>query len=234
MSAGKSLPMPRPAVARSLVAEDLAPGLAQVDRAARRRACDELSGLVRDGRVEEPVRRDLLAHADRRVRWGAAFAFWQAGLSGRDVALVALEFLGEDDGDVRWAAARILEPALAEHADVALRMRSLAVQGLPCERKMALLCLGAASPGERTLALAALDDADRGVRLAAITALGRAPDAGGMALAALRRKAHEDPDDGVRRAAAAVQSRLLAAAESGPPGLPEMVAHLADRGPTHE
>ena len=83
-------------------------------------------------------------------------------------ALVAA--LDSEEGDVRWTATRILVEMGRGHGEVLPVLMSLARDGSPRARRMALAGLRELAPGEPEIArtlLAATRDADLGVRRAA-------------------------------------------------------------------
>ena len=82
--------------------------------------------------------------------------------------------LDSEDGDVRWSATRILVEMGRGHGEVLPVLLSLARDGSPRARRMALAGLRELAPGEPEVAralLAATRDADLRVRRAAVTAL---------------------------------------------------------------
>ena len=120
-----------------------------------------------------------------------------------------LETLGEDDGDLRWAAARIVV-RMRDEPELVRMLAELAARGRGPQRKMALYCirdLGAPSTDAEGVAAAALGDPDVGVRLAALSTL---PAVAVDRVTASRRLLSllEDPDGGVRRAAAVALGEL--------------------------
>jgi hypothetical protein len=140
-------------------------------------------------------------------RWICAFALARAGYRNAGVLKVAIEALGQPDGDIRWAAAEILR-APETVADARPLIVSAASSESAMRRKMALYCMRDLNIAETTVVLDALGSPDSGVRLAALAALpklaGRDPRATHEAVRCLR----EDEDAGVRRAAAAILGRL--------------------------
>jgi len=173
----------------------------------RRRASGALARAV-----PEPQCRGLIDRAlcdqDARRRWCACFALAHAGILDAPVVEAAIEALGFEDGDVRWAAAQVVCRAVRVCPDVLEHVRSAARAAVAERRKMALYCLRDLGVADEAAFLAALEDPDRGVRMAALAALGR----GALSPQAVDRMmsiAQRDEDGGVRRAAAAVLGRLL-------------------------
>ena len=133
----------------------------------QRRAAEAFGTLAAGGVPVRPVLERALHAPGARQRWGAAYALALIGAPPPETLPVLLEALGEDDGDLRWAAARIL---VRMRDDAALRptLVDLAAAGNAPQRKMALYCLrdleAPSSDAERA-ALVALRDADTAVRL---------------------------------------------------------------------
>ena len=201
--------------------EALALCLGHHHKLVQRRAAEAFAGLDRRGTPVRAVLAAALRSTAARQRWGAAYALALLGAPPRDTLPVLLETLGEDDGDLRWAAARIVvrmrdEPELVRMlAELAVRGGSKrlivsAARGRGPQRKMALYCirdLGAPSTDAEGVAAAALGDPDVGVRLAALSTL---PAVAVDRVTASRRLLSllEDPDGGVRRAAAVALGEL--------------------------
>ena len=175
----------------------------------QRRAAEAFEALAAGGMPVRPVLERALHAPGARQRWGAVYALALIGAPPPETLPVLLEALGEADGDLRWAAARIL---VRMRDDAALRptLVDLAASGNAPQRKMALYCLRdleeTSADAERA-ALIALRDADAAVRLAALSALPAvAVDHAAAAHAVLA--SLQDSDVGVRRAAAAALGKL--------------------------
>ena len=151
-----------------------------------------------------------LASADPRRRWAAAYALSQVEAAPMDAVPVLLEAMGAADGDLRWASARLLTRAMARAPEVARAIEGLVQSPSPLARKMALYCLRDA--GEPTTArggiVAALADADAAVRMAAMAAAAVLLPPDGPVADRIAALVDDDPDAGVRRAAAATLGRL--------------------------
>jgi HEAT repeat protein len=176
----------------------------------QRAAAEALGSAV----AEDPGLRDRLLQelggSDPRRRWGAAFALSCGEAPPAEIVPVLVETLASADGDLRWAAARILVRMIAARGASRDVLIPIIGAASPPQRKMALYCLRELGP-DPSLGMApivnALEDEDRDVRLAALAtgaSLGRGdPD---VARALARRLA--DADRGVARAAAAAVGRL--------------------------
>ena len=197
----------RKRMSAALLPETLA-CLEHPDKAVRRRAADTLASALAGGDIDADSLRPSLASPSREVCWGLAFALRFAGL--RDDALLEswMEALGDEDGDVRWAAAAIVIEAARGEESLRAGLLVLAVSGRPLSRKMALFCLCAGGLRDATPFVAALADEDLFVRLAALTSLGRLGMREDGVLAAIAAVESGDPEPRVRRAAAAILERL--------------------------
>ena len=189
--------------------EALAECLGHDRKLVQRRAAEAFAELDRRGTPVHAVLTASLGSAAARQRWGAAYALSLLGPPPPETLPVLLETLGQDDGDVRWAAARIVV-RMRDAPGLVRTLADLAARGTGPQRKMALYCLrdldAMAADAER-IAVAALGDPDVGVRLAALSTL---PAVAIDRAAAARRAASslDDPDAGVRRAAAAALGKL--------------------------
>ena len=183
--------------------------LGDARKAVQRPAAEQLAQAARS----EPRIRALLAtelwSADPRRRWGAAYALAHVEGACADAIPVLLEMFGTSDGDIRWAAARLVVGAMPRVPDLAARLERLLESPSALQRKMALYCLrDGAAPGSVTTGslVRALEDVDPAVRLAAMAAcLAVLPP--GPEGADLVAKLVADADAGVRRAAAATLGR---------------------------
>jgi HEAT repeat protein len=138
-------------------------------------------------------------------RWICAFALARAGRHGAEISTVAVEALGEPDGDVRWAAAEILCHARSE---AAARIVAAASDANPLRRKMALYCMRDLRISEMPVVYDALQCEDAGVRLAALAAIASLAADDVRATHETVRCMRDDREPGVRRAAAAILGRL--------------------------
>jgi HEAT repeat protein len=150
-----------------------------------------------------------------------AYALFLAGERSEYLWPVLSESLGSDDGDLRWAASRLV--VALDLPDLTARLLATVRSGGPEQRKMALYCLRERrerSAEAEAGVLAALEDADSPVRLAAMSALAVLACDPVRAARTVERRLH-DRDPGVRRAAAATLGRIGAT-------VPEVVTSLRD------
>jgi hypothetical protein len=176
----------------------------------RRFAAEDLIALVAATDTADATiaaLREAIVDADPRRRWSAAFVLYRAGSSEDDVFGAALEALGADDGDVRWAAAEIAVALTASASERRRRIRGLAATRGAAGRKMALYCLRDLRDGDDAVLVDALAADDAGVRMAAVACYGRLPVLSEMAVDAILAAVERDPDAGLRRAAAVALRR---------------------------
>lgn len=199
----------------TLLADALADTLGDPVKAVVRAASDALVVIGRRaGGVEEAVRGALYSDVPTR-RWGAAFTFARLEPPGPRLLPTLVEALGSSDGDVRWAAARLLVEAGRMHPEVLPLLLGL-VRGdeHALVRRMATFALRELAPDRPEAAavlLDATDDPDLRVRRAAYTAmaslLGPPPEVAQHLLRTLC----GDPDAATRRLAALALGEIGAA-----------------------
>ncbi len=123
-----------------------------------------------------------------------------------DCADALSEAMGDDDGDVRWAATNLMVQLGRENlAEISARLLKLAAGGDRNTRKMALYCirdLEIGGPELIAVVEGVVHDPDVHVRLAALSVLSRIRDASGQAVRIVLECMKSDTDAGVRRAAA--------------------------------
>lgn len=185
--------------------------LRALDDPKKRVRREAAEALGRHATTDAALRARLAAELtadDPRRRWIVAYALYLAGDRSARLWPALLEALGSDDGDLRWATARLV--IHLELDDLDRRFMDAAASGSSEQRKMALYCLRERAlrrPEVEQCALRALSAAEPGVRLAALSALTA------VFVDARRAAEHmaallEDPDAGVRRATAASLGKL--------------------------
>jgi HEAT repeat protein len=161
--------------AATLLAPALAAALGDSSKAVARAASDALVEIARrSGGVLDVLRAAL--HGDRAAcRFGAAFTLARLEPPGPRLLPAAVEAFASPDGDVRWAAARILVDAGRLHGEVLPLLVALLGRGESATvRRMAAFALRALAPDRPESArvlLAATRDEDVHVRRAALTAV---------------------------------------------------------------
>lgn len=182
--------------------------LGHARKAVQRPAAERLAEAAREDGAVRARLVDVLASADPRLRWGAAYALARLEPAPAEAMPALLEALGSADGDLRWASARLLTRAVQHAPHLIADVRALVRAPSSLQRKMALYCLrDAGDDADPALLAAALGDVEAAVRLAAMSAVAALlPRTGETAdlLAALV----ADPDAGVRRAAAATLGQV--------------------------
>jgi len=188
--------------------ETLVGALDHPTKLARRQAAEALGEAgARDPGVCARLASELEVGNPAR-RWTVAYALFLAGDRSERLWPVLCAALGSDDGDLRWAASRLV--VALEVPDLTERLLAALGSGPAEQRKMALYCLrerGERSAHVDAAVTAALEDADSAVRLAAMSALVVVTTEPELAARALQRRLH-DREAGVRRAAAAALGRL--------------------------
>jgi HEAT repeat protein len=211
-----------------LLAEALADVLGDPVKGVVRAASDALVAIGRRaGSVEEALRRAL--HSDQPARrWGAAFTVARLDPPGPRLLPALVEALASRDGDVRWAAARLLVDAGRSHGEVLPLLVGLARAGENAVvRRMATFALRELAPDRPEAAAVLLEgasDADLHVRRAATTAMASLLDPPRAIAAHLLAALCDDPDAATRRLAALALGEIGAA---HPDAVPEDTAqHL--------
>jgi len=204
-----------------LLVPALAAALGDPVKPVARAASQVLAALGRYHSSVVEALREALRAEQPRLRVQAAFTL--ARLEPPEprslpALVAALEF---EDGDVRWTATRILVEMGRGHGEVLPVLMSLARDGSPRARQMALAGLRELAPAEPEIArrlLAATRDPDLGVRRAAFTALAGLEEPPASALERLAQAVTSDPDAASRRLAetalAALRRRETAVSRS--------------------
>jgi HEAT repeat protein len=175
----------------------------------QRQAAEALADLGGAGVAVRASLEARLGGAAFPQRWGVVYALARLGEPPESVLPVLFEAMATDDGDLRWAAARIVVDQVRSPS-LAGRLLAATADPRPELRKMALYCLrdlAVLGPESEARCRAALADGATGVRLAGMSALARLAEDRGAAARALL-PLLDDPEAGVRRAAAATLGRL--------------------------
>jgi HEAT repeat protein len=212
------------------LADALAQALGDPEKAVARAASDALVEIgTRLGGVESALREALRSDEPRR-RWGAAFTAARIAPPGPGLLPPLVEALESPDGDVRWAAARLLVETGRLHGEVLPLLLAMVRSGeRAVQRRMATFALRELAPDRPEAAEALLEatrDADLQVRRAAFTALAAldAPPAG--VATRLLETLQRDDDAASRRLAALSLGEIGRAHRSAMP--PEATRQLRD------
>lgn len=199
-----------------LLADALAAVLGDPVKAVVRAASDALVAIGRrSGGVDEALRRALRSDHPAQ-RFGAAFTAARLDPPSPRLLPVLVEALASSDGDVRWAAARLLVEAGRIHGEVLPLLVGLARVGENAVvRRMATFALRELAPDRPEAAdvlLAAARDVDLHVRRAATTAMASLQDPPESVARHLLAALRSDPDAATRRLAALALGEIGAAA----------------------
>ena len=201
--------------AAALLAPALARALGDASKGVTRAASDALVAIVRRGGSIDDVLRGALHSGSQAARWGAAFTLARVEPPGPRLLPALVEALASEDGDVRWAAARILVDAGRLHGEVlALLVGLVRTSESAAVRRMATFALRSLAPDRPEAArvlLEATGDADLRVRRAAFTALAALDAPPREVPARLVGALQSDPDAASRRLAALALGELGAA-----------------------
>jgi HEAT repeat protein len=207
--------------AATLLAPALAGALGDPDKGVARAASDALVAIERSaGGTADALRKAL--HADApTARFGAAFTLARLEPPAPRLLPALVEALASPDGDVRWAAARLLVEMGRLHGEVLPVLVGLARAEARAEvRRMAAFALRSLAPDRPEAARALLDatrDGDVQVRRAAFTALAALLDPPAEVAARLVEALRGDPDPPTRRLAALALGELGAASPDALP-----------------
>jgi HEAT repeat protein len=207
--------------AATLFADALARALADPSKAVVRAASDALVAIQRGpGGALDALRDALHGHAPG-ARFAAAFTLARLEPPSPKLLPALVEALGSDDGDVRWAAARLLVDMGRLHGEVLPVLVGLARAGEGAAvRRMAAFALRSLAPDRPEAAqvlLSATRDPDVDVRRAALTALAALLDPPREVAARLVEVLSADPDAPSQRLAALALGELGAASPAALP-----------------
>lgn len=188
-------------------------------KAVSRAAADALARIGRRERAVQDVLRDALRSPSPARRFAALHASVRLAPPQPSLLPAAVEALGSEDGDVRWAAAKILVDMGRLHGEVLGVLVGLVRGGAsPVTRRMAAFALRELAPDRPEAArvlLEATHEGDVGVRRAAFTAIAALLDPPPEVVARLRHALASEPDVAARRIAAVALGELARRAEGG-------------------
>ncbi len=208
--------------AATLLTAALCNALGDPARAVSRAASDALVEIGRKHGDIDPGLRAALHGSDPARRFAAAFTLARISPPGPRLLPALVEALASPDGDVRWAATRLLVEAGRVHGEVFLLLTGLVrTHASAIVRRMATFALRELAPDRVEAADALLDasnDRDLHVRRAALTALAALWSPPPRVALQLLRVLASDPDSASRRLAALALGELAAAdAQNVPP-----------------
>ena len=189
-----------------LLADALAEALGDPEKAVARAASDALVEIAtRLGGVETAIRKALRSELPRR-RWGAALTAARIEPPGPRLLPPLVEALGSADGDLRWAAARLIVEIGRLHGEVLPLLLAMVRSGeRASQRRMAIFALRELAPDSIEAADALMDatrDTDLQVRRASFTAMAALTALAPGIAARLLEAVHQDDDAASRRLAA--------------------------------
>lgn len=161
----------------TLLAEALGTALGDPVKAVGRAASDALVEIAQRAGNEdvENAVRTALHSRDPARRWRAAFTSARLAPPSPRLLPALVEGFASADGDVRWAAAKVMVEMGRSHGEVLPVLVGLVRTGeSPVVRRMATFALRELAPDRIEAAevlLEAADDTDLGVRRAALTAM---------------------------------------------------------------
>jgi HEAT repeat protein len=201
--------------AASLLAEALGHALGDPVKAVARAASDALVEIGRRDRHVDTVLRDALRSESPRRRFTAAYTSVRLQPPTPSLLPALLEALGSTDGDVRWAAAKILVDLGRLHGEVLGVLVGLLRAGDDAVvRRMAAFCLRELAPDRPEAAgvlVLATQDPDLHVRRAGLSALAGLMDPPPEVWDRLLEVLSKDEDPAARRIAAVALGELGAA-----------------------
>ena len=156
-----------------------------------------------------PALRAALAGPDRWRAWGAALVGARLGLWCEEMGPALAAAMGSSDRDVRWAAAGYCLQLGRRYGEAVATVKCALGSENPLARKMAAFCLGAMGQFADVEADLAerLDDEERDVRRAVILGIDKLPRVSEPVQARIGAM-RQDPDEFVRRTAAAVAGKF--------------------------
>jgi hypothetical protein len=196
----------------ALLAPALGRALGDPEKTVARAASDSLVAIGRATGGIDDVLREALGAEDEVRRRGAALTAARVAPPGPRLLPALVDALAADDGDVRWASARVLVDMARLHGEVVPLLVGLAhTDARPGVRRMAvhtLRKLAGAGAGIDEALLAAAGDDDAAVRRAALTALAGLLEPSDAVFARLTAILGSDADAASRRLAALALGEL--------------------------
>jgi HEAT repeat protein len=189
-----------------VLVDALAEALGDPEKAVARAASDALVEIgTQGGGVQNAIRKALQSDVPSR-RQGAAFTAARIEPPGLRLLPALVEALGSVDGDVRWAAARLIVEIGRAHGEVLLLLLAMVRTGEQAvQRRMATFALRELAPDRVEAAealLGAARDTDLQVRRAALTAMASLTPPPLGVVTRLLEALREDEDAASRRLAA--------------------------------
>jgi HEAT repeat protein len=207
--------------AATLLTEALCNALGDPVKAVSRAASDALVAIGHRHGDVDPGLRAALHGSDPARRFGAAFTLARIAPPGPRLLPALVEALASPDGDVRWAATRLLVEAGRVHGEVLPLLTGLARGAESASvRRMATFALRELAPDRREAAdvlLEAAADRDLQVRRAALSAMGSLSRPPPRVAQRLLHVLAQDVDAASRRLAALALGELGAADASSVP-----------------
>jgi len=206
--------------AATLLVDALCEALGDADRRVARAASAALARIARESGGAGDALREALRGDDRDRRIFAALTWAELEPPGHRILPALIDGLRHPEGDVRWAAARLLVTAGRLHSEVlGVLLGLLGGAETPTARRMAAYCVRELAPdvpeAARALVAASRDD-DVHVRRASLTAMAALVDPPPPVRARLAEARGDDPDEVARRLA----GRALELLASEPGGAP--------------
>jgi len=187
------------------LADALGEALGDPEKAVARAASDALVEIAaRTGGVDNAIRQSLRSELPSR-RWGAAFTAARIEPPGPRLLPPLVEALGSADGDLRWAAARVIVDIGRLHGEVLPLLLAMVRSGEQAiQRRMATFALRELAPDSAEAAEALVEatrDADLQVRRAAFMAMAALTSPPSGAVTRLLQAIRDDDDPASRRLA---------------------------------
>ncbi|MCG8589923.1 MAG: HEAT repeat domain-containing protein [Proteobacteria bacterium] len=213
----------------ALLVEHLGQALGDPVKSVARAASDALANLGPTVPEVSDVVRDALHSQNPQQRWTAAFTSARLAPPGLGLIPALVEAMSSGDGDIRWAAAKLLVETGRLHPEV-LGVALGLVRGAEnaAVRRMAVFCLRELAPDRpeaATLLIEARSDPDPHVGRAALTVMASLLEPPRSTYDCLLEVLVDARDGATQRLAAVALGELLA--RHGPEAAPEAEGQLA-------